>query len=135
MLSSALSLLWMHRAVVWGLIFPLAVSAAGGTQGRWPEREGGWGQPQGTNLDHVLPFEDGARNRLQRGTWLGEPKGLGENTGLFFSLKPLEIAKQGEIMQNILQKTLVPNRHVVSPAKALVPGERDLISLSSLLLA
>lgn len=83
----------------------------------------------------MLPFEDGARNRLQRGTWLGEPKGLGENTGLFFSLKPLEIAKQGEIVQNILQKTLVPNRHVVSPAKALVPGERDLISLSSLLLA
>lgn len=83
----------------------------------------------------MLPFEDGARNRLQRGTWLGEPKGLRENTGLFFSLKPLEIAKQGEIVQSILQKTLVPNRHVVSPAKALAPGERDLISLSSLLLA
>ena len=86
-------------------------------------------------LDHVLPFGDGAWNRLQRRTWLSEPKGLWENTRLFFSLKPLEIAKQGEIVQNILQKTLVPNRHVVSPAKALAPGERDLNSLSSLLLA
>lgn len=63
--------------------------------------------------DHGAKGRSSERERiLEQLQGMGEP-GTGccwivGKTGLFSSLKPLEIAKQGEIMQNILQKDPCP---------------------------
>lgn len=108
MFSPALPLLWMHGVWCGDEAFPLLWVQLVAHREDGQRQKGGWEQPQDTYLECVLPFGDGARDGLRRGTWVGEPKGLGENTELFFSPKPLEIAKQGEIVQNILQKDPCP---------------------------
>lgn len=86
----------------------------------WSQSLAGWQDGQGQ--DHGIAgrsFREGTREWILEGseelpmdTGLGEPAtgccwSMGK-TGLFFSSKLLELARQGEIMQNILQKDPCP---------------------------
>lgn len=79
-------------------------------------RPAGWDEGSGIAVERA---GEGTRERILEGSkQLLRDAGLGEpgtgcrwntgKTGLFFSAKHLEIAKQGEIMQNILQKDPCP---------------------------
>lgn len=92
-----------------GRLCPRAKVLPAGRTGRGVGDRGGTGRS----------FGEGTRERISEGSkQLLRDAGLGElgtgcrwstgKTGLFFSAKRLEIAKQGEIMQNILQKDPCP---------------------------
>lgn len=67
-----------------------------------------------------------------------EPRGSGwceagawDTRGFSSLLSPWKLQNKGKLCKTHCTRTLVPNRHVVRPAKALAPGERDLVSVRS----
>lgn len=83
MFSPALPLLWMHGVWCGDEAFPLLWVQLVAHREDGQRQKGGWEQPQDTYLECVLPFGDGAGDGLRRGTWVGEPKGLGEKHRAF----------------------------------------------------
>lgn len=109
---------------------PLLCELLGGTAGWHMGGRKGWGHRWGCTAG-----PRGARRTRGRGM---EPRGSGwceagawDTRGFSSLLSPWKLQNKGKLCKTHCTRTLVPNRHVVRPAKALAPGERDLVSVRS----